>query len=152
MVTCQDTSVNGRHLSTNCARRRGESIISISQLVQCSFGIKMYLKQKCFDGSCTQSCSVHPYNSDTCAEPRFKSFSNRITDISYQISNQIKIFWTESLDLKSNCQMCSNHGLNPNRCASLAVSALSSLRCFNTIGWVSGRASDLQKQVTLVYS
>jgi len=81
------------------------------------------LKQKCFDNSsCTQSCSVHPYSA-TCAEktlPRFKSFAKWIANTSSQIST----FKIKSLYFKSNCQMCSNHDLNPNRNWYLPITVL----------------------------
>jgi len=34
--------------------------MSINLIVKCSFGIKLHPKQKCYYGSCTQSCSVCP--------------------------------------------------------------------------------------------
>ena len=47
----------------SCSHRT--RIISITQLMQCSFDVELYLKQKYFDGSCTEPCCVHAYNSAT---------------------------------------------------------------------------------------
>ena len=56
-----------RHTHTWQARySHSTCIMSVSQLVQCSFGIKLHLKQNCFNGLCTQLCSICPYNSATC--------------------------------------------------------------------------------------
>ena len=84
--------------------------MSVVQLVRCSCGIKSHPKQKCFfDDSCIPFC-VGKQAADL---SRLKFFPNRIAENFHQISNRITIFWTESLQFKSNLKICSNRNLNP---------------------------------------
>jgi len=85
--------------------------VSVVQLVRCSCGIKSHPKQKCFffDDSCIPFC-VGKQAADL---SRLKFFPNRIAENFHQISNRITIFWTESLQFKSNLKICSNRNLNP---------------------------------------
>jgi len=83
--------------------------VSVVQLVRCSCGIINRTRSRSvfFDDSCIPFCVGKQANLS-----RLKFFSNRIAKNFHQISNRITIFWTESLQFKSNLKICSNRNLN----------------------------------------
>jgi len=77
----------------NVHRSHSTCTTTISQLVRCSFGIKLHMKQKCFDPSCIPFC-VHKQAADL---SQYNFFSHRISKMFNQISDQIAFFWIRSL-------------------------------------------------------
>jgi len=67
-VKSRHSDILGIYRDVLCTVSHNTCIISISQLVQCSFGVKRHLAQTCFDGSCTRSCSALSYDSTTGGE------------------------------------------------------------------------------------
>jgi len=75
--------------------------MSISQLVRCSFGIKLHPKQKRFDDSCISFCVGNTYK-QAADLSGFKNFFFKSNRKKIQIKSQIKLRSFESNLYSSN--------------------------------------------------